>query len=480
MTGRPFDDAPVADSDNMLTSGATYAAYSNVLLVADNKIKAWSGVDQTDDAKSALGIVNVAVLTGVLPAGNTTLGLTDSHVTDDVTIEVYTDKYGVAPKSVTVANNTVSMVFDEQEADLNVRVDLGNVTWTTPVQPTDQGDMRKANYDAQGEVATAGGIPSYVDQKIADAAGAVQSVNGKTGVVELVADDVGALSSTDGGTVEGSVVVKPTGSIGLAMHSDGGGSSIVAGNSRTGVNMIFAPQSGGDPASVQFVGGMGDTIRMIGIGTPVENYDAVNKEYVDTTAATLREAIAATANIVVVDTRPDTPDANTMYYVGTTSPYHVWLYTTSWYDMGTTDVNLENYAKSDLSNVTGDVFKQKAVDSGIQFPTFEWTTLDVDRSSRFTINSSGLMKINSNLYFFEADVTYSYLLSKQTSGTIMTVNSMPSSSRTGVEALSVYQSAGDKKIIGCYYSPQTKKINFESNSGVAANDRFVVSGILAV
>ena len=50
------------------------------------------------------------------------------------------------------------------------------------------GDMLKSTYDPTGSVATAGGIPDYVESSAP-----VTSVNSKTGAVVLTANDVGAL-----------------------------------------------------------------------------------------------------------------------------------------------------------------------------------------------------------------------------------------------------------------------------------------------
>ena len=362
VSGRPFDAEPTTASENLLTSGAVYAAYSNVLLVADQKIQDKQGNDKTDDVKTALGIVPVAVLTGVLPAGNTVIGLTDAHVTDDVTVEVYTDKYGASPKSVAVENNTVTLTFAAQAEDVNIRVDVGNVTWTTPVQPTDQGDMRKANYDAQGVVAAAGGIPDYVKAKLDE----------------------------------------------------------------------------------------------------------------------LKLDLGSIASIKVVDAQPTNPVRNTLYYVGTENPYHVWLYTTSWYDMGTTDVNLENYAKSDLSNVTGDVFKQKAIDSGIQFPAFEWPTTSIAVPTGVTIMNSTQMKISDNLYFFRADIRLNNGLSSGNFTHICTVNSIPKSSRNDMVALYICPVTGNETRVGCYYYPGTNQIYFVPGVTVGAGYRYVISGLFAI
>lgn len=56
------------------------------------------------------------------------------------------------------------------------------------------------------------------------------------------------------------------------------------------------------------------------------------------------DALSGRATIIVVDTLPATLQDNTLYYVGTQSPYHIWLRSNGvTYDMGTTEIDLSNY-----------------------------------------------------------------------------------------------------------------------------------------
>lgn len=59
---------------------------------------------------------------GTLTAGETTITFTDSAITDDTSIEVYTDTFNVAPESVEVSDGSITITFAEQETDLGVRV----------------------------------------------------------------------------------------------------------------------------------------------------------------------------------------------------------------------------------------------------------------------------------------------------------------------------------------------------------------------
>ena len=61
-------------------------------------------------------------ITGTLTAGQTSLTLSDAAITTSSTVDVYTDTYGVNPTAISVANGSVTLTFDEQAADLGVKV----------------------------------------------------------------------------------------------------------------------------------------------------------------------------------------------------------------------------------------------------------------------------------------------------------------------------------------------------------------------
>nr|DAK83907.1 MAG TPA: hypothetical protein [Caudoviricetes sp.] len=55
-----------------------------------------------------------------------------------------------------------------------------------------------------------------------------------------------------------------------------------------------------------------------------------------------------TSDIEVVAEKPEAPKENVLYYVGTEAPYQIWFYEhETWYDMGTTEVNLTNYVTTE-------------------------------------------------------------------------------------------------------------------------------------
>lgn len=61
-------------------------------------------------------------LTGTLAIGQTTLSFTNAKITDDALYDVYTDVFGVIPQNMEVDGNELTILFDEQETDVSVKV----------------------------------------------------------------------------------------------------------------------------------------------------------------------------------------------------------------------------------------------------------------------------------------------------------------------------------------------------------------------
>lgn len=59
---------------------------------------------------------------GTLTAGQTTLTLTDSAITTDSTLDFYTDTFGVNPTDVAVTTGSVTLTFEAQANDIEVKV----------------------------------------------------------------------------------------------------------------------------------------------------------------------------------------------------------------------------------------------------------------------------------------------------------------------------------------------------------------------
>ena len=80
------------------------------------------------------------------------------------------------------------------------------------------------------------------------------------------------------------------------------------------------------------------------------------------------------AKIKVVDSQPVLPEDNTLYYIGTASPYDIKLYTdNTWYDMGTTEVDLSNYYKKT------ETYSQDQIDEKYDFLS---NSISVERTTR--------------------------------------------------------------------------------------------------
>ena len=80
-------------------------------------------------SKSVIGAINElngkvyqVEVSGTLFAGSTSIGFLDAAITTSSVIDIYTDKYGVSPDSVTVSTGRVDMTFSAQASDLGVKV----------------------------------------------------------------------------------------------------------------------------------------------------------------------------------------------------------------------------------------------------------------------------------------------------------------------------------------------------------------------
>ncbi len=80
-------------------------------------------------SKSVTGAINElngkvykVELSATLSAGSTSIGFLDAAITPSSTIDIYTDKWGVNPESVSVSTGRVDMIFEAQASDLGVKV----------------------------------------------------------------------------------------------------------------------------------------------------------------------------------------------------------------------------------------------------------------------------------------------------------------------------------------------------------------------
>lgn len=61
-------------------------------------------------------------VTATLYAGQTYVNLQSNAITTDSTFDIYTSIWGAEPTDVTVANGSITLTFEEQETDMNVKV----------------------------------------------------------------------------------------------------------------------------------------------------------------------------------------------------------------------------------------------------------------------------------------------------------------------------------------------------------------------
>ncbi len=76
------------------------------------------------DINGALSTLNskLEITKAILAAGATTVTISDSQITTDSTLSFYTSVYGTNPTTVSVANGSVTLTFDAQDADMEVGV----------------------------------------------------------------------------------------------------------------------------------------------------------------------------------------------------------------------------------------------------------------------------------------------------------------------------------------------------------------------
>jgi hypothetical protein len=93
--------------------------------VANQFMTAYSFNGLNTTSKNVVGAVNEVKgkeVTGTLLAGNTSITLQDAAITTTSTIDIYTDVFGISPESVAVATGEITITFEEQAADLGVKV----------------------------------------------------------------------------------------------------------------------------------------------------------------------------------------------------------------------------------------------------------------------------------------------------------------------------------------------------------------------
>ena len=75
----------------------------------------------TDGAPGGGGGYSTEIIS-TLTAGSTTLTMSDNSITTNSTLDFYTDIYGVSPTDVSVLNGSVTLTFEAQQSNMNVKV----------------------------------------------------------------------------------------------------------------------------------------------------------------------------------------------------------------------------------------------------------------------------------------------------------------------------------------------------------------------
>lgn len=101
--------APDGGSDVEANPSGTATDTLNKLRVGNDIYSVDSGADYTE-------------IIGTLDAGDTELILQNAAITTTATYDFFTDTFGVSPTEVEVETGQLTLTFDEQEADVSVKV----------------------------------------------------------------------------------------------------------------------------------------------------------------------------------------------------------------------------------------------------------------------------------------------------------------------------------------------------------------------
>ena len=80
-----------------------------------------SGLSATN-VQSAIDELAGVTIIGTLVAGATEITLSNVAITENSTVDIYTNVYGVVPSNVVVTTGNIALTFDTMESDLNVKV----------------------------------------------------------------------------------------------------------------------------------------------------------------------------------------------------------------------------------------------------------------------------------------------------------------------------------------------------------------------
>ena len=121
----------------------------------------------------------------------------------------------------------------------------------------------------------------------------------------------------------------------------------------------------------------------------------------------LIEALEGGVTVSVVATRPDPSVAvdKTMYYVGTGAPYHIWFFVNNSYtDVGTTDINLENYYTKDEVDALLDLKVDKVTGKSLVLNT-DIAQITTNKNDIADLDSDKVDKVTGKSLVLDTDIT---------------------------------------------------------------------------
>lgn len=104
---------------NYFTITNLYCESNSVEPIYTNFTMKYNGIDGPNGSGGGGSYTDVI---GTLTAGQTTLTLTDSAITTNSTLDFYTDTFGINPTDVTVTTGSVTLTFEAQANNIEVKV----------------------------------------------------------------------------------------------------------------------------------------------------------------------------------------------------------------------------------------------------------------------------------------------------------------------------------------------------------------------
>ena len=120
----------------------------------------------------------------------------------------------------------------------------------------------------------------------------------------------------------------------------------------------------------------------------------------------LFESLEGGVDIVITATRPAKSAAveKTMYYVGTTAPYHIWFFLNDdWVDFGTTEISLENYyTKAEVDELLDDKVDKET--GKVLIPTEDLAQITTNKNDIADLDSEKVDKETGKSLVLDTDI----------------------------------------------------------------------------